>query len=324
MSSGSFCSNCGSQTIGAFCGTCGARQVGAEPTSPGAGATPQVGQPSSPVGSGSPAPHAGPGRETETPVRPVSTMTFAPIDFDGDHPRIGSLFLAGWQSLIGNAGDWFQTIAVAAGVLIGIALIAGLGATSKEPIVLILLLLIGMFAWYYVFYGFARTALSIARGRRPTTREIWRPERLLPFVAFIIIANCLLLGSLPTIIGPVVIGASIVYAPFFILEDRGSGMTGLWQSVRASTTNSRLIWQILLIIFAVSVVFASGGAFYLMLGIVGLATAGSGSTGVGAVGLIIAGLAGLAVLIGSLIISLSAAATAYVHLDSGHLAPTPD
>lgn len=295
VATGSFCSNCGSPAAGRFCGSCGA-------PSGGSAGSPTFGGQGSASGA----------------VPRVSNMTFESIDFDGDHPRVGSLFLAGWQSLTGNLGDWFATIAVAVGVLLGTVLISAFGASSKEPIILILVFLVAVVAWYYIFYGFCRTALSIARGRKPAAGEVWRPERLVSFIVFIILANCLLLGSLPTIIGPVIIGASIIYAPFFILEDRGSGMTGLWQSVRASITSSRLLWQILLIIFAVSVVLASGGAFYLLVAIVALATAGSGSTGVGAAGLIIAALGGLTVLIGSLIIALSAAATAYVHLDSAH------
>lgn len=334
MSSGSFCASCGSPVAGQFCGSCGAQQGGSNPSAPGSGWWSGTGQPTGPTTPNptmsNPTPtqqYTNPGGYSTGPGRPAATMVLGPTDFDGDHPRVGSLFLAGWQCLVGNIGDWLQTLAVGIAVLIGIGLLGALSFQTKQPIVILIVLLIAVIAGIYIQYGFCRTALFLARGRKPLISEAWSPDRLVPFVMFHIITPCLLIGSLAVpIVGTVLVLAAVIYAPFFILENRGSGMTGLWMSVRASITNSRLLWQLLLIIFAITVIFSTVGFGYL-LGIVGaIVGAGAGSTTgstsstaqLAGIGIAIAGFLTICVYIGSVIVTLGAAATAYVHLDAVH------
>lgn len=251
----------------------------------------------------------------------------------GNLDSLGGLFEGGWRGLTGNAADWIVNYVVAA-VILGAVIflfgiydwlitdeqnLGGFTITSKDPIrpLELLLILVALVAVTFVLYAFDQAALRVARNERPIVNDVWSPKRL---PAFVVMATLLLSISIVAFVvpfvGPIVLAAVLLYAPFYVIDGRGSGVTSLFRSVDTATKPGVFFRQ-LLFSFLLSV-FALVGIGLMLLGYWVVLSAGAdvwSTTWRNIAALVILAVGGVAYLM-ALAVVRTAAAIAYLGLDN--------
>lgn len=193
------------------------------------------------------------------PAPPAATEPpTPPLVVTGGFPSIGQLYSDSWASVRSHFADWVLTSVLSIAVLgvLGVAYAIYVTATTSElgrtgievrdPIPFLDLFFFALLVASVcaIRYAFTRTALAIAKGEKPNPGKVWSPDRLLPFIVFEVIAQSLwLAGWTVPFIGPIVIIGAVMYAPFTIIEGRGSGITGLWRSISLTVTRERALPQ---------------------------------------------------------------------------------
>lgn len=188
--------------------------------------------------------------------------------------RIGRLLEGGWQALKGNVGDWVLTYVVA--IVLGVVVIAmfalynwaiteekGDGAfsyTVRHPIrpVEILLVALEIIAFFFVLYGIDRTALAVSKGERALVNDVWNPKRFGPYVLAMVLAIGLTVaGWFVFVVGAVVMGALVLYVPFFVLDGAGDGISSVFRSIGV-TSRRGVFWSQILFWVITSAVMLLG------------------------------------------------------------------
>jgi hypothetical protein len=196
--------------------------------------------------------------------------------------------------------------------------LGGFTISTKNPIrpLELLLIVIALVAGTFVLYAFDQAALRIARNERPIVNDVWSPKRLTPFV---VMATLLLSGSIIAFVvpfvGPIVLAAVLLYAPFYVIDGRGSGVTSLFRSVEIATKPGLFTRQ-LLFSFLLSV-FGLVGIGLMVLGYWVVLTAGGAvwSTNWSGLAALVILAVGGAVYLMALAVVRTAAAIAYLELD---------
>jgi hypothetical protein len=279
------CSSCGGPLGGRFCGLCGSDN--------GAAASPKS------------------------------------VPIENGFPQIGGIFRSAWSTISRHVGDWVVTTAVAvfiAALLVGVYAVYTWLTTdtvtsgrftyetqNRIPLIELLLGVVAIFASSYIRYGFARTALATARGYRAIVNDVWTPNRLLPMVLFdLVIGWMVLAGLVLPIVGSLFVLASCLYAPFFIIEGKGSGISAIWNSIVLTTSKGRFLRQVLFTILGLAVLGSFVGALLTMLQLVSQAGIGDWSPALRNLTLVLVGGIEFVVLMTAIIVAMTAAATAYV------------
>lgn len=241
------CGSCGGELDGRYCGDCGADSQAIRPQWPSDSprSTPPFEQSSSLS-------------DVPIPIASRDNSSIAPPGLIS----IGQLLDDGWHGLTRNVGDWVINFIVAGIVLgtVGALFFAydwlitdetGSGNftfTTKHPIrpLEILLILVLLVAVVFVVYAFDQAALRVARGQRPIVNDVWSPHRLLPYLVMAIIVGAVgVVSWIVPFAGPILIGAVLLYAPFHVLDGRGSGVTSLFKSISMATQQSLVARQVL-------------------------------------------------------------------------------
>jgi hypothetical protein len=334
------CGSCGAILDGRFCGDCGADNntvnvsgsISAEnaPTivSRLAYETPTVAMQAPPM------PPTTFGASAPPPPQPnaQSSNQTSPRPRSENLDSLGGLFEAGWRGLTGNAADWIVNYVIAA-VILGAVVFAfviydwlitdeqnfgGFTISTKNPIrpLELLLIFIGLVAVTFVLYAFDQAALRIARNERPIVNDVWTPKRLTPFVVMAtLLVSVSIVAFVVPFVGPIVVAAVLLYAPFYVIDGRGSGVTSLFRSIELATKPGLFPRQ-LLFSFMISV-FGLVGIGLMVLGYwVVLAAGGAvwSTNWSGLAALVILAVGGAAYLM-ALAVVRTAAATAYLELD---------
>ena len=311
------CSSCGNELGGRFCGICGADNGAAPtpttpPTRPFPGATPP------------------PSYTAQTTYAAQVPVEQVPVE-EG-FPEIGGTFRVAWKTASQHVGDWIVTIVVAGfiiGVFVGLYVLYNFIITDSEkfggysfetkhhiPLIELLLGIIALFAGSFIRYGFARTALATARGHRAIFNDAWSPSRFLPFVVFDLVIGWMFVAGfgLPFLGSLIVISVSL-YAPFLIIERKGSGVSAIWNSITMTTTKGRFWRQVLFTIIGLTVLGTFFGAFWTTAQIVGQAGYDDWSSVWQNLTLVVFVGGELVVFAIAVIVAMTAAATAYVTLE---------
>jgi hypothetical protein len=251
----------------------------------------------------------------------------------GNLDSLGGLFEGGWRGLTGNAADWIVNYVVAAVILGAVVFLfgvydwlitdeenfGGFTITTKDPIrpLELLLIFVALVSVAFVLYAFDQAALRVARNERPIVNDVWSPKR---FPAFVVMVTLLLSVSIVAFVvpfvGPIVLAAVLLYAPFYVIDGRGSGVTSLFRSVDTATKPGVFSRQ-LLFSFLLSV-FALVGIGLILLGYWVVLSAGAdvwSTTWRNIAALVIFAVGGAAYLM-ALAVVRTAAAIAYLGLDN--------
>jgi hypothetical protein len=189
----------------------------------------------------------------------------------GNLDSLGGLFEGGWRGLTGNAADWIINYVVAALVLGSVFVlfvvydwvitdeqnIGGFTISTKNPIrpLELLLIFIALLAATFVLYAFDQAALRVARNERPIVNDVWLPKRFAPFaVMTMLLISISIIALVVPFVGPVVMAAVLLYAPYYVIDGRGSGVTSLFKSMETTTRPGlfprQLLFSFLLSVFA--------------------------------------------------------------------------
>jgi len=275
------CGSCGAILDGRFCGDCGAdsnttnlsSSVSAETASTVVSQStfepptvlmqpPQA----PPTGYVAPAPQPPP-----RPSAPQRTSAPQRRERTGNLDSLGRLFEEGWRGLTGNAADWIINYVVAALVLGTVFVLfvvydwmitdeqnlGGFTISTKNPIrpLELLLIFIALVAATFVLYAFDQAALRVARNERPIVNDVWLPKRFAPFaVMTMLLISISIIALVLPFVGPVVMAAVLLYAPYYVIDGRGSGVTSLFKSTETTTRPGlfprQLLFSFLLSAFA--------------------------------------------------------------------------
>ena len=335
------CGSCGAILDGRFCGDCGAGNstvnVGGSTSAENAPTVVSQSTFESPTvlmqpPQAPPTVYAAPPPLPPPPAKQQSNQP-QPRVRAGNLDSLGGLFEGGWRGLTGNAADWIVNYVVAA-VILGAVIflfgiydwlitdeqnLGGFTITMKDPIrpLELLLILVALVAVTFVLYAFDQAALRVARNERPIVNDVWSPKRL---PAFVVMATLLLSISIVAFVvpfvGPIVLAAVLLYAPFYVIDGRGSGVTSLFRSVD-SVTKPGVFFRQLLFSFLLSV-FALVGIGLMLLGYWVVLSAGAdvwSTTWRNIAALVILAVGGVAYLM-ALAVVRTAAAIAYLGLDN--------
>ena len=307
------CSSCGGELGGRFCGNCGADNGAAPGPRPFPGSTPPPPQYTA--------------QQTYAPPTPVD-----PVPMEDGFPEIGGIFRTAWNTASQHVGDWVVTTVVAGfifGVLVALYVVYNFIITDTEkfggysfetkhhiPLIELVLGVIALFASSYIRYGFARTALATARGHRAIFNDAWSPSRLLPFVVFdLVIGWMFVAGFALPFIGSLIVLSVALYAPFLILDRKGSGVSAIWNSISMTTTKGRFWRQVLFTTIGITVLGTFFGAFWTTFQILGQAGFSDWSSVWRNLTLVFVGGVELVIIVIAVIVAMTAAATAYVNLE---------
>ncbi|MCD9624228.1 hypothetical protein [Rhabdothermincola salaria] len=185
------------------------------------------------------------------------------------------MFAFGWASLVRRLNDWVVTILLAAllvGALVAASSVYNAAITRTEgsgffdvevkdriPVIEVLLIVAAVVIGIWIRYAFVRTALFVARGEDASVVRVWNPTRIGPFAVLDIVLSAVWIGSwLLPFAGPLLWVAVTLYAPFLVMDRRGSGITSLWTSM---TLTSRHRWFIPQLVLTTIGAFILAGAF---------------------------------------------------------------
>ena len=271
--------------------------------------------------------------QTPPPVGVPLSQTFPvePVRMENGFPDSGGIFRSAWNTSARHIGDWVVTAVVAAfiaGLLVGIYALYNWTITDTErigsfnyevrnsvPFIELCLGVIAILAGSYIRYGFARTALATVRGQRAIFNDVWVPDRFLPMVVFDLVVGWMLLAGLALpFVGSLVVLGSCLYAPFFIIERKGSGVTAIWGSISMTTSAGRFLRQILFTVLGIAVLGSFVGAFWTILQLLVQSGIWDWSTVWRNLTLVLVGSMIFAVFVSSVVIAMTSAATAYVNL----------